>query len=200
MNVCTSSATNMLRSLLIVFSAFSLACAADLSSEYAHRAVLDPEGRMSLYWTVNWHKESVLLAVEAATTGWVGFGISSGNGKMAGSDVVIGWVKDSQGYLTDRYADSESLPTKDEEQSYFLTGFEESNEKTVLKFTRKFDTCDTRDRKIKQGTTKVVFAYHTQDPTSENDLMMHTFRGSRSILLLNNMEKKRNRRDGMGKF
>lgn len=102
MNVCTSSATNMLRSLLIVFSAFSSACAADLSSEYAHRAVLDPEGRMSLYWTVNWHKESVSLAVEAATTGWVGFGISSGNGKMAGSDVVIGWVKDSQGYLTVR--------------------------------------------------------------------------------------------------
>ena len=51
--------------------------------------------------------------------------------------------------LQDRYADSESLPTKDEEQNYFLTGFEESNEKTVLKFTRKFDTCDTRDRKIK---------------------------------------------------
>lgn len=102
MNVCTSSATNMLRSLLIVFSAFSSACAADLSSEYAHRAVLDPKGRMSLYWTVNWHKESVSLAVEAATTGWVGFGISSGNGKMAGSDVVIGWVKDSQGYLTVR--------------------------------------------------------------------------------------------------
>lgn len=190
MNVCTSSSTNMLSSLLIVFSAFSSACAADLSSEYAHRAVLDPEGQMSLYWSVNWHEESVSFAVEAATTGWVGFGISSGNGKMAGSDVVIGWVKDSQGYLTDRYADSESLPTKDEKQSYFLTGFEESNEKTVLKFTRKFDTCDTRDRKIKQGTTKVVFAYHTQDPTSENDLKMHTFRGSRSILLLNNMEKK----------
>lgn len=92
----------MLSSLLIVFSAFTSAYTADLSREYAHRAVLDPEGRMSLYWTVNWHKESVSFAVEAATTGWVGFGISSGNGKMAGSDVVIGWVKDSQGYLTVR--------------------------------------------------------------------------------------------------
>ena len=37
-------------------------------------------------------------AVEAETTGWVGFGFSD-SGQMAGSDVVIGWVKDNNGYL-----------------------------------------------------------------------------------------------------
>ena len=88
--------------LSAVFLALISASAADLSSEYAHHAVLDPEELMKLYWTVDWDKEIVSFAVEAATTGWVGFGFSSGNGMMVGSDVVIGWVKDSKGYLTVR--------------------------------------------------------------------------------------------------
>ena len=45
--------------------------------------------------------------------------------------------------------DAKSLPPKDNEQNYILTGFEEIDETTVLKFNRKFDTCDSRDRKIK---------------------------------------------------
>lgn len=48
----------------------------------------------------------------------------------------------------DRYADARSLPPKDGEQNYVLTGFEETGKKTVLRFNRKIDTCDLRDRKI----------------------------------------------------
>ena len=88
--------------LVVVCLALISVSAADLSSEFAHHAVLDPKELMKLYWTVDWDKETISFAVEAATTGWVGFGISSGNGKMVGSDVVIGWVKDSKGYLTVR--------------------------------------------------------------------------------------------------
>ncbi|CAH3193166.1 unnamed protein product [Porites evermanni] len=128
------------------------------------------------------------------------FGFAQRNGMMVGSDVVIGWVKDSKGYLTDRYADAKSLPPKDNEQNYILTGFEEIDETTVLKFNRKFDTCDSRDRKIKEGTTKVVFAYQTEDPETENDFKQHTFRGSRSILLLNNMDKKQINETGWKSF
>lgn len=180
----------MYLSVLVVLSVLVSARAAVLSSEYAHYAALDPKELMKLYWTVDWAKETVSFAVEAATTGWVGFGISSGNGKMVGSDMVIGWVKDSKGYLTDRFADAESLPPLDWQKNYDLTGWEETDSKTVLKFKRKFDTCDPKDRKIEQGTTKVVFAYHTEDPKSENNIKKHTFRGSRSILLLNKLDKK----------
>ena len=88
--------------LVITFLALTSNGIADLSSEYAHHAVLDPAELMKLYWTVDWDKETVSFAVEAATTGWVGFGFSSGNGMMVGSDVVIGWVKDSKGYITVR--------------------------------------------------------------------------------------------------
>ena len=72
---------------------------ADLLSEYAHHAVLAE--KMRLFWTVDWESETVSFAVEADTTGWVGFGLST-SGQMPGSDVVIGWVKDNKGYLTVR--------------------------------------------------------------------------------------------------
>jgi len=52
-------------------------------------------------------------------------------------------------FFQDRFADEERLPPLDEEKNYELTGFEESDTKTVLKFFRKFDTCDPRDRAIK---------------------------------------------------
>ena len=38
------------------------------------------------------------------------------------------------------------------------------------------------------GTTKVVFAYHTEDPG--DDIAQHTFFGSRSILLLSKMDER----------
>ena len=48
----------------------------------------------------------------------------------------------------DRFADAKALPPIDEQQDYELTGFQESGGKTLLKFKRKFDTCDPRDRKL----------------------------------------------------
>ena len=43
---------------------------------------------------------------------------------------------------------------------------------------------------LQHGATKVVFAYHTDDPVSETDIKHHVFRGARSILLLNSMDKR----------
>ena len=51
-------------------------------------------------------------------------------------------------FLQDRYADEKAIPPIDEQQDYKLEGFQESNGKTLLKFTRKFDSCDPRDRKL----------------------------------------------------
>ena len=59
--------------------------------------------------------------------------------------------------LQDRFADEEKLPPVDEQQDYKLIGFEESGGKTVLKFKREFDTCDSRDRKLE---VSVGILYH----------------------------------------
>ena len=82
-------------SLLGLFSS----CGADLATEYNHFAALDELEDYKLYWSLDRADKSISFAVEVRTTGWVGFGISSGNGKMKGSDLVIGWVKDCKGYL-----------------------------------------------------------------------------------------------------
>ena len=88
--------------LLLCLAAFHCTVSAELLSEYAHHAVLDAEEKMKLFWTIDWDAKSVSFALEAETTGWVGFGFSTGSGQMVGSDVVIGWVKDNKGYLTVR--------------------------------------------------------------------------------------------------
>ena len=44
-----------------------------------------------LYWDVDISTQTIYFAVDASTTGWVGFGISP-DGGMPDSDVVIGWV------------------------------------------------------------------------------------------------------------
>ena len=42
-----------------------------------------------------------------------------------------------------------------------------------------------------EGTTKVIYAYHPDDPPSENDIPRHNprSRGTKSLMLLNSMEK-----------
>lgn len=67
---------------------------ADLSSEFTNSADLDEAETVILYWSVDWDAKTVSFAVEALTTGWVGFGISAGRGQMIGADIVIGGVTD----------------------------------------------------------------------------------------------------------
>ena len=66
----------------------------DLSSEFTNSAVLDESATVTLHWNVDWDSKTVTFAVEALTTGWVGFGISAGRGQMIGADIVIGGVAD----------------------------------------------------------------------------------------------------------
>ena len=65
----------------------------DLRSEYTNYAALDEDTNVFFYWSINATDSSIQFAVQAKTTGWVGFGISTGQGKMQGADIVIGWVK-----------------------------------------------------------------------------------------------------------
>lgn len=73
---------------------------ANLSSEFTNYAALDEAATVRLYWSVDWDAKTVSFAVEALTTGWVGFGISEGRGQMIGADMVIGGVtEDGEHYF-----------------------------------------------------------------------------------------------------
>ena len=72
---------------------------ADLKLGHSFFSPLDEDQKVKLYWNVSTANKEIYFTVEAQTTGWVGFGISSGQGRMAGADIVIGWVKDGKPYF-----------------------------------------------------------------------------------------------------
>ena len=75
------------------------AVTADFLSAHRFFASLDEDQSVKLYWNVTTTDKEIFFTVEAKTTGWIGFGISSGQGKMQGADIVIGWVKDGVPYF-----------------------------------------------------------------------------------------------------
>ena len=50
------------------------------------------------------------------------------------------------------------------------------------------------------GTTKVVFAYHSEDPVSPMEMKHHEFRGAKAIVLLNNVDNRNVDETGWRKF
>ena len=86
---------------VLLLNSFSVvqSSSANLAEELSFFSPLDESQNVKLYWNVDTAKKEIFFTVEAKTTGWVGFGISSGQGKMEGADIVIGWVKDGQTYF-----------------------------------------------------------------------------------------------------
>lgn len=84
---------------LLIFVCLAKSSIIDLTSGHSFFAALDESQKVKLYWNVDTAKKEISFTVEAQTTGWVGFGISTGQGKMQGADIVIGWVKDGKTYF-----------------------------------------------------------------------------------------------------
>ncbi|XP_062516136.1 DBH-like monooxygenase protein 1 homolog [Corticium candelabrum] len=136
-----------------------------------------------LCWKVDWTDKSITFLAKVATTGWIGLGFSS-TGFMPNSDVIIGWVKDGQGYLKDRFATARLQPPIDEIQNVKLLSFSEADGMTTLEFKRDLDACEPRDKSIQEGTNRVIIAYHPSDPVSETTVAMHSFATRVSVNLL----------------
>ncbi len=88
--------------LLLVCAAIGIGAAAqvNLQAKYPFSVVLLDEGGQfyGLHWNFSTSTETIYFAVNVSTTGWVGFGLSP-TGQMPGSDVVMGWVSEGQGYF-----------------------------------------------------------------------------------------------------
>lgn len=86
--------TAMLRGLLLL-SALLCSCLAQdstLLARFGNFLQLRSSPAYELYWMVNGNR--INFAVRVQTRGWVGFGLSP-NGLMLASDVVMGYVDDS---------------------------------------------------------------------------------------------------------
>ncbi|XP_041368555.1 DBH-like monooxygenase protein 1 homolog [Gigantopelta aegis] len=147
-------------------------------------AQLDSKGEYFLFWKFN--KTHITFETHVKTLGYVGFGISH-NGDMYPADVVIGWVDNGKVHFKDRHTLGHYEPIIDDSQDWTLLAGFERGEHTVLKFVRALDTCDDKqDIKITDGTVRVIYSYHPDDPQHETGLTYHggASRGSKSLMLL----------------
>lgn len=81
-----------------VVSVFCVLCLVRYSesARWAHSAYLSPDYR--LLWSLGPGSQDITFELQVRTLGYVGFGFSK-DGRMAGSDMVIGWVDHGQVYF-----------------------------------------------------------------------------------------------------
>ncbi|XP_023703480.2 MOXD1 homolog 2 [Cryptotermes secundus] len=160
-------------------------------AHWTHSTDLDPN--YSVFWTPG--EEDITFEVQVRTLGYVGFGFSA-DGQMAGADMVTGWVRDNQVFFQDRHALERTEPDVDSSQDYELLLGYENGTHTVIRFRRRYDTCDPHDFRITNDTMRVLFSYHDTEPPgqySNGPLPYHgsAHRGARSLYLTErlNMEE-----------
>eukprot|EP00058_Branchiostoma_floridae_P016323 XP_002601811.1 hypothetical protein BRAFLDRAFT_279157 [Branchiostoma floridae] len=156
------------------------------SGDFTHQAALDEYDRYTLLWKFD--SETITFEAQVQTTGYIGLGFSP-NGGMTGSDVIIGWVKDGQAYLTDRYAEGYFQPRLDASQDVELLSGYENGTHTVLRFRRRLRPCDTtEDREITEDTLRIIWSFNDVDPVAldgpDGPQYHGSNRGSKSVILL----------------
>lgn len=69
-----------------------LAC----SARWSHSAMLSPDYR--LLWSLGPGPQDITFELQVRTLGYVGFGFSK-DGRVAGADMIVGWVDKGQVYF-----------------------------------------------------------------------------------------------------
>ncbi|XP_032687202.1 MOXD1 homolog 2 isoform X2 [Odontomachus brunneus] len=156
-----------------------------VSVEWKHSAVLD--NNFLVLWTPG--ERDVTFEIQVKTLGYVGLGFTkAAESGRAGADMVIGWVDNNgQVHLQDRHVkDTSKDPQMDSSQDYRLLLGYENKTHTVLRFSRRYDTCDPRDLKITNDTMQVVWQYHVEEPVSAAGILPDhgAVRGTRPLYLV----------------
>lgn len=74
---------------LTVASIQLASCVPSLQDRYPFSTYIEAGYRV--HWNFDLKQQTIDIAVNVSTNGWIGFGISP-TGKMVDSDIVIGWV------------------------------------------------------------------------------------------------------------
>ncbi|XP_050715576.1 uncharacterized protein LOC126998176 [Eriocheir sinensis] len=149
---------------------------------HSHRIVLDQDGVFVMLWTPR--DDAIDMELQVGAKGYVGLGFSP-NGGMKGADIVLGWV-DVAGkvFLHDCYAEGNWAPKVDASQDVKLLGGYQNDTHTVLRFSRPWQTLDTKnDFMLGDDTVRVIWAYSNNDPPSKANLNYHEARGTKSLYL-----------------
>ena len=146
--------------------------------------VSDESMSFDFQWMVD--GENLNIQMTALTTGWLAIGFDPEN-KMAGANMLIGFVSDGSVFLRDDFGDGQVKHTPDTklggEENFSQLEGNEADGKTRIRFTIPLDSGDAFDKPLEPGVTyKVIYAY---GPDGKDDFgSYHTRnRGSFEITL-----------------
>ena len=140
-----------------------------------YEGILD-NGTYMLYWTGT--DDTIRVAMQASTTGWVAVGFQPGN-RMKDADIVLGMVSGGEAIVIDSYSTGDYGPHKGDAEfggsdDLLDYGAQESDGTTVVEFERALDTGDEYDVALQNGVEiGIIWAYGSTD----SEGVKHSTRG-----------------------
>jgi hypothetical protein len=133
----------------------------------ADGAILDNEysktqmfGELEVYSRVDGDK--VRMALKAKTNGYVSIGFDPSD-RMKDADMVMGVVKDGKAAVADLYSTGPTGPHPPDEQQggkndVTVFGGSKKDGVTIIEFERKLVTGDSKDKELRVGDNKIIWA------------------------------------------
>ena len=138
-------------------------------------------GTHHIFWSST--AETLRVAVQASTTGWVAVGFQPG-ARMKNADIVFGMVENGQATVLDSFSTGDFGPhNADVKQGgtddLLVVAGAEIDSTTTIEFERKLDTGDPRDVVLERGTpVQIIWAYGSSD----GERVGHSTRGYDQIV------------------
>uniref|UniRef100_A0A3B4CH29 Dopamine beta-hydroxylase n=1 Tax=Pygocentrus nattereri TaxID=42514 RepID=A0A3B4CH29_PYGNA len=146
---------------------------------------LDPAGQLQLSWNISYPQQEVYMELR---TKELRHGVLLGMsdwGEATNADLVLLWDDGQKSYFGDAWSDAEGRVTLDSQQDYQLLEAQNSPKGFTLLFRRPFNTCDSHDYTIEEGTVHVIYAMLDQPIPSLKQLNVSRLQmGVQRILLL----------------
>ncbi|XP_078510308.1 DBH-like monooxygenase protein 2 [Lissotriton helveticus] len=147
----------------VIYFLSLLSLAAGEMEDLRFSRAMNREGTVVVRWDLNKATKEITFQVEAQTLGWVGFGLSPGGG-MTGADIAIGGVMPNQTtYFGDYHAVGQIKPILDPIQNLRLLSVTENETSTIMRYIRKFRTCDPDDVDVTANTQRIIAAFGNTD-------------------------------------
>ena len=117
-------------------------------------------GELTVYSRIDGDK--VRMALKAKTNGYVAIGFEPSQ-RMQDADIILGFVKDGKATIADMYSTGPTGPHPPDEQQggkndVSVFGGSNKDGVTIIVFERKLDTGDAKDKVIKAGDNKIIWA------------------------------------------
>ena len=117
-------------------------------------------GELEVYSRIDGDK--VRMALRAKTNGYVAIGFEPTQ-RMQDADIILGYVKDGKATVADMFSTGPTGPHPPDEQQggkndLILFGGSNKDGITIIEFERKMDTGDIKDKAIKIGDNKIIWA------------------------------------------